>query len=69
MQTDSTTTPEHQEFLSVRKAADLIGVGRNTLYEAIARGEIPAMHVGRRIVISKQALMDAATAGIGSREA
>ena len=59
MQVIQTTTLEHREFLSVNDAADLLGVGRNTLYEAIARGEIPAIHVGRRILIRKQALLEA----------
>jgi len=69
MQRNTTRTLEDREFLSVSETADLLGVGRNTLYEAIARGEIPVVHVGRRILINKQALCATATTGVGSREA
>jgi excisionase family DNA binding protein len=37
--------------LTVEQAAKLLGVGRNQTYEAVAKGELPAMRIGRRWVI------------------
>jgi excisionase family DNA binding protein len=37
--------------LTVEQAAKLLGVGRNQTYEAAAKGELPAMRIGRRWVI------------------
>lgn len=37
-------------------AAKMLGLGRSAVYEAIARGEIPVIRFGRRIVVSKKAL-------------
>jgi excisionase family DNA binding protein len=33
-----------------------LGLGRNATYDAIARGEIPVIRFGRRIVVPKRAL-------------
>lgn len=41
---------------SVREAAQILGLGRNHTYGAIHRGEIPALRIGRRIVVPKDAL-------------
>ena len=37
-------------------AGQMLGLGRNAIYEAISRGEIPVIRIGRRILISKKAL-------------
>jgi len=37
-------------------AGRLLGLGRNATYDAIARGEIPVIRFGRRIVVSRRAL-------------
>ena len=37
-------------------AARRLGLGRNAVYDAIARGEIPVIRFGRRIVVPKRAL-------------
>ncbi len=43
--------------LSVREAAELLGVGAGTLYELVRRdGFPPARRIGRRVVISTTAL-------------
>ena len=34
----------------------LLGLGRNATYDDIARGEIPVLRFGRRIVVPKKAL-------------
>jgi excisionase family DNA binding protein len=46
------------EVLTVREAAALLRVGRNQLYQAVARGELSAVRIGRSIRIPKQALLD-----------
>jgi excisionase family DNA binding protein len=46
------------EVLTVREAATILRVGRNQLYQAVARGELGAVRIGRSIRIPKQALLD-----------
>ena len=41
---------------SVEEVAQLLGLSRSAVYEAIARGDIPALRFGRRIVIARDAL-------------
>ena len=33
-----------------------LGLGRNATYDAVARGEIPVLRFGRRILVAKKAL-------------
>ena len=42
--------------LSVAEAAKCLGICRNSAYEAIARGEIPVIRVGKRLLVPKAAL-------------
>src|SRR4029453_15658029 len=46
------------EVLIVREAAAILRVGRNQLYQAVARGELGAVRIGRSIRIPKHALLD-----------
>jgi excisionase family DNA binding protein len=46
------------EVLTAREAAAILRVGRNQLYQAVARGEVGAVRIGRSIRIPKQALLD-----------
>jgi excisionase family DNA binding protein len=46
------------EVLTAREAAAFLRVGRNQLYQAVARGELGAVRIGRSIRIPKQALLD-----------
>ena len=43
--------------LDVKQAARLLGIGQNGAYEAIRRGDIPALRIGRRLVVPTQALL------------
>jgi excisionase family DNA binding protein len=45
------------DVLDVRGAAALLGVGKNTLYEAAGRGQIPHRKVGRQLRFSRAALL------------
>jgi excisionase family DNA binding protein len=42
--------------LSVTEAARLLNVGRNQAYEAIHRGELPSIKIGKRILVPRAAL-------------
>ena len=45
--------------LKIAEAAKLLGVGRQTAYELSAQGKLPGAHrLGRRIVVSRKALLD-----------
>ena len=41
---------------TVPEVAELLGISRSTAYDCIRRGEIPALALGRRIVVSRSAL-------------
>jgi excisionase family DNA binding protein len=51
------------EVLTVREAAAILRVGRNQLYQAVERGQLRAVRIGRSIRIPKQALLDLLTNG------
>ena len=66
MVTRTTPTPEvagAQRFdelpdvLTVSEVASVLRLGRNATYEAIQRGEIPAVKFGRRLLVPKAALI------------
>jgi excisionase family DNA binding protein len=40
----------------IPEAAKLLGIGRNQAYEAAARGEIPTIRIGNRLLVPKSAL-------------
>ena len=57
--------PRHQreeahalrETLTIKETAARLGIGRALCYEMARRGEIPAIRLGRRIVVPERALM------------
>ena len=55
-------TKEHHKdeaiTLSVEHAARLIGISRTTAYRMVQSGELPAVKVGRRVLILKKPLME-----------
>ena len=52
----TTKQEPHRRTYTVDEAAVILGVGRSTMYEAIRRGEVPCVRLGRRIVIPSVAL-------------
>jgi excisionase family DNA binding protein len=44
--------------LTVEEAALLIGIGRSTAYDAINRGELPHVRIGRRVLVLRQPLLE-----------
>ena len=44
--------------LSVSEAGSLLGISRALAYELVARGELPSLRLGRRLVVPKMALLE-----------
>jgi excisionase family DNA binding protein len=42
--------------LSVEEAAEVLGIGRTLAYEAVRRGDIPTVRIGRRHLVPREAL-------------
>jgi len=40
--------------LSIPEAAKILGISRNGCYEAVQRGEIPTIRIGKRILVLKE---------------
>ena len=52
-----TTTDGLQTLLvTVEEAARLLGIGRTTMFELIARGDVKSVRLGRRRLISRKSL-------------
>jgi excisionase family DNA binding protein len=45
-----------RQTFTVEEAAQLLGIGRNSAYEAVRRGELPVIRIGRRYVVPRLAL-------------
>jgi excisionase family DNA binding protein len=41
---------------TVAEVAEILGISRSTAYDCVRRGEIPALTLGRRVVVSRAAL-------------
>jgi excisionase family DNA binding protein len=48
--------PVERLTLTVEQAAEALGISRAFAYEAVARGDIPCIRIGRRVLIPKIAL-------------
>ena len=48
--------PILRPVMTVREAAEVLGIGLNSAYEAIGRGEIPHIRIGRSIRVPRTAL-------------
>jgi excisionase family DNA binding protein len=53
------TTSDRQGPLavSVPEAARLLGISRGLAYELVARGDLPSVRLGRRLVVPRHALV------------
>lgn len=49
-------TNEERLVYTVEEAGKLLGIGRSAAYEAARSGELPVIRIGRRWLVSKQAL-------------
>jgi excisionase family DNA binding protein len=53
----ATIVPGERLVLTVAEAGELLGISRAFAYELVARGELPVLRLGRRIVVPKAALL------------
>ncbi len=44
--------------LTIPEAAELLRIGRNSAYEAVRRGDLPVVRIGRRLLVPRQALLE-----------
>lgn len=49
----NTNTPA---VFTVREVAEILRIGKISAYQAVARGEVPCIRIGRRILIPRHAL-------------
>jgi excisionase family DNA binding protein len=54
--------------LSVEQAAGVLGISRALAYELVARGELPSLRLGRRIVVPPRARVELVV-GVGPEAA
>jgi excisionase family DNA binding protein len=52
--------------LTVAEAADRLGISSDLAYDLVARGELPLLRLGRRIVIPRIALLEFVESANGS---
>ena len=57
-------TPDRRT-LTVEEVARRLGIGRTAAYDAVRRGEIPTLRIGRRLLIPEDALGRLLLAGSG----
>ena len=51
-------SPEPPLLLSAEQAARALAINRSTIFELMATGQIPSVRIGRRRLISRQALAE-----------
>lgn len=49
-------SPTQAQTMSVEDAAKILGISRGSAYAAVNAGEIPALRIGHRLLIPRQAL-------------
>jgi excisionase family DNA binding protein len=47
---------EQRLTYTVEETAELIGVSLSATYKCIRRGELPCVHIGRRVLVPRRAL-------------
>lgn len=48
----------HRLVYSVTEAAELLGIGRSTAYDLVARGELETVRLGGRVVVTRPTLTE-----------
>jgi excisionase family DNA binding protein len=54
--TQSVQTAPQRMTITVEEAAHLLGIGRQSAYQAARAGELPTIRLGRRLLVPRQAL-------------
>jgi excisionase family DNA binding protein len=47
---------ETRQTMTIEEAAKVLGIGRNSAYEAARRGDLPVIRLGRRLLVPRSAL-------------
>lgn len=55
-ESDSNSADRLRQVFTVSEAADVLGISRTLAYDLVAKGQLPAIRLGRRIVVPAQAL-------------
>ena len=55
---EQSSRPDGKLTLSVQEAADLIGISKPKMFDLLHSGEISSKRVGKKIIISYQAVVD-----------
>jgi excisionase family DNA binding protein len=45
-----------RQTLKIEEAAKVLGISRNTAYDAVKSGQLPTVKIGRRLLVPKVAL-------------
>jgi excisionase family DNA binding protein len=48
--------PTECQTLKIEEAAKILGISRNTAYEAVKSGQVPIVKIGRRLLVPRAAL-------------
>jgi excisionase family DNA binding protein len=48
--------PIECQTLKIEEAAKILGISRNTAYDAVKSGQVPTVKIGRRLLVPKAAL-------------
>ena len=48
--------PTDRRAMTVTQAANMLGISRALAYELVRRHELPAIHLGRRIIVPRHAI-------------
>jgi excisionase family DNA binding protein len=49
---------DYPDYLTPEQVREVLGLGKNATYDALKRGDIPSVRIGRLIRVSKEALKE-----------
>lgn len=53
---ETKSSDHHRKTYTVTEMAAVLGIGRTAAYEAVRTGQVPALKIGKRVVIPRVAL-------------
>jgi excisionase family DNA binding protein len=57
--TNGSTDPKNERLtFTVDEVARLLGISRSGAYDSIARGEIPSLNIGRRVLVPREPFLE-----------
>jgi excisionase family DNA binding protein len=52
------TVDDYPTTMTIEQAGELLGLSRSSAYRAAARGELPTLRFGRRLIVPTRRLLD-----------